>query len=341
MKRKLSALLLILTFVSSGAPFVFADAKDDKISQLEKDLATVTADRDNVLKQAKNFLLEKEEAVKKLEESKNVGAQSGVENEAAKKEMEILKSEIEKMKTARAQDAENYKKEKEALESRATEFEAKMNTLAQTMKDNTPEKIQQLNADRNRLEEENKSMSKKMMENQKLISELKEKAAPFELDREEISRLRAENKEMQKRMKYVGELEKRQQQLIKENAENREKLEVLKAKFKDAVPGLAKAGRISQKMMRENADMHYNLGTIFLNNKQYREAIKEYEQVLELRPNDPETHYNLGVLYDDYQRDRDKALYHYQKYLAVNPKAPDAKKVESYILSLELEQKVR
>ena len=50
-------------------------------------------------------------------------------------------------------------------------------------------------------------------------------------------------------------------------------------------------------------------------------AIKEYERVLELRPNDPETHYNLGVLYDDYIKDREKALYHYQKYLAINPTA--------------------
>ncbi len=62
---------------------------------------------------------------------------------------------------------------------------------------------------------------------------------------------------------------------------------------------------------------------------------------MELRANDPDTHYNLGVLYDDYMKDREKALYHYQKYLAINPKAADAKKVETYILSLELEQKVR
>ena len=50
---------------------------------------------------------------------------------------------------------------------------------------------------------------------------------------------------------------------------------------------------------------------------------------------------NLGVLYDDYIKDRAKALYHYQQYMAINPKAPDAKKVESYILNLELEQKIR
>jgi tetratricopeptide (TPR) repeat protein len=156
-----------------------------------------------------------------------------------------------------------------------------------------------------------------------------------------MHRLQMENKELEKRIRYTAKLEERQQQLLKENAEYREKVELMKAKFKEAAPGLAKSGRISQKMMRENADMHYNLGTIFLHNKQYREAIKEYEQVLELRPSDPETHYNLGILYDDYLKDRQKALYHYQKYLAINPKAPDAKKVETYVLSLELEQKVR
>lgn len=338
---RLAFRFFILSLFLIPAPFAFADAKDDKIAQLEKDLATVTADRDNVLKQAKSFLQEKDDAVKKLEEAKKTGAQTSVDVDASKKEMEILRGQLEAEKNARTADAGLRERDRQAYEAKIADLEAKSNSLAQSLKENTPEHIQELNADRNRLEEENKKLALKLLDNEKTMQDLKRKMAPFELDREEVNRLRAENKEYQKRMKYVGELEKRQQQLIKENAENREKLEVLKAKFKEAVPGLAKSSRISQKMMRENADMHYNLGTIFLQNKQYKEAIREYEQVLELRPNDPDTHYNLGVLYDDYQRDREKALYHYQKYLAMNPKAPDAKKVETYILSLELEQKVR
>lgn len=308
---------------------------------LKKQLETVTSDRDNVLKQAKNFLREKEEALGKLEAMKQSGDQVGVDADAAKKENAILKTDIEKIKNNQAREVASLKKENETLLAKVGELQAKADSIAQTQREFPPEKIQELVADRNRLGEENKQLANRLIENEKAMQEIKHQMKPFELDREELNRLRAENKEIQKRMRYVGELENRQKQLVQENAENREKVEVLKAKFKESVPGLAKAGRISQKMMRENADMHYNLGTIFLQNKQYKEAIREYEQVLELRPSDPETHYNLGVLYDDYVRDREKALYHYQKYLSVNPKAPDAKKVETYVLNLELEQKVR
>lgn len=308
---------------------------------LKKQLETITADRDNVLKQAKNFLKEKEEAVQQLAVIKQSGDQVSVSADAAKKENDILKTDLAKIRESKDKEIAVYKKEKISLEAKVADLETRANSIAQTMKEFPPEKIQELVADRNRLQEENKQMANRLIENDKTLQEVQRQMKPFELDREELNRLRAENKEIQKRMKYVGELENRQKQLIQENAENREKVEIMKAKFKESVPGLAKAGRISQKMMRENADMHYNLGTIFLQNKQYREAIREYEQVLELRPNDPETHYNLGVLYDDYVRDREKALYHYQKYLSVNPKAPDAKKIETYILNLELEQKVR
>ena len=312
-----------------------------KIQDLEKKLENVTSDRDNILRQAKNFLTEKQEAVKNLQVVKDSGAKNNMEIDSAKKEGELLKSKLLQMEIAKKNESEGFLKEKKLMQTTISDMEAKINSLANTMSEYSPEKIQILVADRNRLEQENTQMANRLIEAEKNMAEIKRKMVPFELDREELNRLRSDNKEILKRMKYVGELEGRQKQLIQENAENREKVEVLKAKFKESVPGLAKAGRISQKMMRENADMHYNLGTIFLQNRQYREAIKEFEGVLELRPNDPETHYNLGVLYDDYQKDREKALYHYQKYLTINPKAPDAKKIESYILSLELEQKVR
>ncbi len=155
-------------------------------------------------------------------------------------------------------------------EKAIAELEAKNISLSRTFEEYSPEKIQQLVADRNRLEEENKRMAARVLEVEKRMDEMKNQMKPFQLDREEMYKLRSENKEMQKKISYVQDLEQRQQQLLKENAEYREKVEVLKAKFKEAVPGLAKSGRISQKMMRENADMHYNLGTIFLNNKQFK-----------------------------------------------------------------------
>lgn len=310
-------------------------------SKLRTENNDIKVDRDNILKQAKNFLAEKDAIVGKLREATGAGTQNAEMLESLKKEVDMLKSDVAKGKNDLLKERDLHQEELQAREKAIADLEAKNNSLARTMEAYTPVKIQQLEEDRNRLDQENRKMVARVLENEKKLAEMKRELTPFQLDREEMFKLRSENKELQKRIQYVSELEDRQKQLLRENAENREKLEVMKAKFKDAVPGLAKSGRISQKMMRENADMHYNLGTVFLHNKQYKEAIKEYERVLELRPSDSETHYNLGVLYDDYLRDREKALYHYQKYLAINPKSADAKKVETYILSLELEQKVR
>ncbi len=310
-------------------------------ADLKSKLENVTSDRDNILRQAKVFLADKDAATKKMEELKGSTSQSGVELESLKKENELIKSETTRLKGEMTKDRESFQKEKQVIEQKVGDLEARSNSLAKTMEAFPPEKIEQILANSNRLQEENKTMAERVLSYEKQMEEMRREMKPFELDREELYKLRQENKELQNKFSNSKEVEERDQQLLKENTEYREKVEVLKAQFKDTVPSLAKVSRISQKMMRENADMHYNLGTIFLHNKQYKEAVKEYESVLELRPNDPETHYNLGVLYDDYLKEREKALYHYQKYLSIDPKAPDAKKVESYILSLELEQKVR
>lgn len=349
MKKVFLFLILSLFSLNASAFALFEDPAIKKENEslksenagLYKELETVKTDRDNVLKQAKTFMAEKEELAVKIQTFESSGAKSTAELDSLKNEIEILKTQIAESKNEREKDKELLRQEMDAREKTIAELNAKNDSLAHMMNEYPPAKIQELLEDRNRLGEENKKMASRVVDMEKRVEETKREIKPLELDREELYRLRSQNKELHKRISYVSDLEKRQQQLLKENAENREKIEVMKAKFKDAVPGLAKSGRISQKMMRENADMHYNLGTIFLNNKQYKEAITEYERVLELRPSDPDTHYNLGVLYDDYLKDREKALHHYQKYLAINPRSPDAKKIETYILSLELEQKVR
>lgn len=339
--------LLFLFLLTSAAGYVFsADeaapvAAGTDIQKLQAQIKDIDLDRNNLLKQTQAIQKEKEALLKQIADMKKSSSGAVTEMESLKKEQEILKTEMAKLQAEREKEKQEVFAEKQAFERKIADEQERANSLIRTMEEYTPEKIQGLIEDRNRLEEENKRMAQQVFEAEKRMEEARKQMTPLELDREQLHKVQEENKELRKRIEYVQKLEKKQEELLKENAEYRERVEVLKAKFKDAAPGLAKASRISQKMMRENADMHYNLGTVFLQNKKHKEAIKEYERVLELRPNDPETHYNLGILYDDYLKDREKALYHYQKYLSVNPKAPDAKKVESYILSLELEQKVR
>ncbi len=348
MKR---SLLFFLILLQGFLPLLYADGVSDpavqlkelqqKNDQLQGELENLKLDRNNILKQAQSFQKEKEDILSKMEAAKNNSASAATELESLKKESALLNAELEKLRQARAKDRELYTEEKGTVERKLKEETDKNLSLAKTLEEYTPEKISQVVEDRNRLQEENKQLAQKVLDGNRKIEETQRNMTPLELDREELHKMVAQNKELRDRTKYIQKVEDRLEQLIKENKEYREQLEVMKAKFKDSVPGLAKSGRIAQKMMRENAQMHYNLGTIFMQNKRYKESITEYEKALELMPNDPDTHYNLGVLYDDFMKDRNKALYHYQKYITVNPKAPDAKKVENYILSLELEEKVR
>lgn len=71
----------------------------------------------------------------------------------------------------------------------------------------------------------------------------------------------------------------------------------------------------------------------------FREAEKAYLEGLAVAPEDDRLHFNLGVLYDLYLLDPDKALTHYQAYQSRQPE-PDAK-VAGWIAVLEREHRKR
>jgi tetratricopeptide (TPR) repeat protein len=80
---------------------------------------------------------------------------------------------------------------------------------------------------------------------------------------------------------------------------------------------------------------HYNLGVLYTQNKDYKRAIKEFEKVLEYKPDDADSHYNLGVIYGEYMSDRKKGLEYFEKYLNLAPSDADSEQVRKYILTWE------
>ncbi len=69
---------------------------------------------------------------------------------------------------------------------------------------------------------------------------------------------------------------------------------------------------------------------------QYRDAERIYLAGLQRDPKNAQLHYNLGVLYDDYLQDPREAAAHYRRYLALNPAAPDAAIVRSWLVELDV-----
>lgn len=95
----------------------------------------------------------------------------------------------------------------------------------------------------------------------------------------------------------------------------------------------ADLARHNRKLVKETADMHYNLGVANIKSKEYGRAIKEFEKVLELKPQDAYANYNLGYIYAEQVVDREKAIKYFQSYLAYASDARDANWVRKYILT--------
>ncbi len=69
----------------------------------------------------------------------------------------------------------------------------------------------------------------------------------------------------------------------------------------------------------DDIEVYEEPAVFYFRQKEYRKAADKYEQILVLEPSYPEAHKWLGVIYSDYLPDREKAIFHIQKYLASNP----------------------
>lgn len=87
--------------------------------------------------------------------------------------------------------------------------------------------------------------------------------------------------------------------------------------------------------LRRRRDMHYNLGVLAADRDRLDEAEREYLAALAIDPADAETHYNLGVLYENRFKDSRRALRHYRSYLAQRPESARAAAVKSWIMTIE------
>lgn len=93
--------------------------------------------------------------------------------------------------------------------------------------------------------------------------------------------------------------------------------------------------RLQTAFDREKRNMRYNMGVIQTERGQFEGAARSYSQALELDPRDADSHYNLGVLYDDFLKQHNKALHHYREFLRIKPDSADAEQVRSWIMNIE------
>ena len=74
----------------------------------------------------------------------------------------------------------------------------------------------------------------------------------------------------------------------------------------------------------EEKEPHFVLGQSRVNAMDYPGAIEAFEQSLEANPQSAAAHFELGWLYEEKASDPAAAIYHYERYLKLNPNAGNA-----------------
>ncbi len=67
----------------------------------------------------------------------------------------------------------------------------------------------------------------------------------------------------------------------------------------------------------------------------YAGAIESFEKALEVNPRSGAAHFELGWLFKDKDPNPAAAIYHYEQYLKLRPKADNAETIRQHIFGLK------
>lgn len=81
----------------------------------------------------------------------------------------------------------------------------------------------------------------------------------------------------------------------------------------------------------DEKEPHFVLGMSKVNAMDYQGAIEAFEESLEVNPQSAVAHFELGLLYEEKVPDPAAAIYHYERYLKLNPDASNADVIKQHI----------
>jgi len=175
----------------------------------------------------------------------------------------------------------------------------------------------------------------------RLVAELKEEKRKLSEERKQIKAI--ENASAEK----VIAIKKENDQLLKvldhailesERDEYKKLLDEAQSASERAVQELAQVKTENQRLRYDVGNQYYTIGNIFFEKRQYDEAIKRYKKAVEIDKSDSWSHHNLGIIYDYYLQDHERALYHYGQYLKLKPIKEVTDEIRERVLQLELQK---
>ncbi len=289
-------------------------------SDLKKKYEDLEVDRNNVLAQTKNLLQEKtkwEETAGQLENLKKTNHVFMLQKDKLLSDNRRLKSEIGEI----LGNFDGLKASYQELLSKqeaAEKENADLRRLLTQQVQSAPE-FQVLDREAKRLRDENLRLGETI----NLLEERIKKA----LDRIKKSQEREVSlvRQVREQKATLNQLQSMNGSLVKGNQD----LNILVNQAPDRVKDIAAQ---NQALLKETAEMHYNMGVFFTENKQFERAEKEYLRALDFDPNNQKVHYNLGYLYSEDLDKQDKATFHLEKYLQIDPNSKESEAVRSYII---------
>lgn len=206
-----------------------------------------------------------------------------------------------------------------------------------------------LSVTNNNLRQENERLIKLAAEAADLrpvVESLKNKIAFFEKEAEAmqkkiksaaalLAQVTLENRELKVRLEGNA--------IEQENRQFRSQLASLKEQAEKAVREISRLSSDREAFVRETSTLHYNLGVMLFQDKEYQKAADEFKRSVELDPLNAAAYYNLGVLYDEYLASDADAIAYYRHYLEVVPRqaTPLGKSEKSRILDRILQAQLR
>ncbi len=295
------------------------EALEENIADLEQKLKEATenyngmnADRDNMLAQLKRLLQEKTETT----EIKSRVDQINSEKEKLSQENEVLKQENQSF-AANAEKLKSHLKavvvEKGQISSQLAETRDDQSVVVQKATKKNEVEMTSLKEKVNHLTAENKKLAKELDKTRVDSKGLEQEKSKFQQHAEVLQ-------------SQLDDLEGTYESLKKENRSFAEQTREFPRQFADLA-------RQNKRLIEQTADMHYNSGVFYAKHTEFKRAIKEFEKVLDLKPTDPPTLYNLGYIYAEHLIDRPKAMEYFKNYLTYAPDAHDADWVRKYLLT--------
>lgn len=280
--------------------------------ELSQNHTSLQMDRDNVLIQTKRLIVDSN----RMTDLEKTHEGLSKDFKALSKRKDQLLWDVEKLKEKHAQTNEQLEIARDTiakLDARTKELDV----LTKSQQQKLDEKVEKAPEYRQLKNEFDRLKS----ESQDLDQEKKRLLKAIEAQKAELEEMKIYRQKYEEATVQIDALNEKNKQLAKD--------------LKNAPKKFTHMANENQTLIQETADMHYNLGVFYAEQKRYDRAREEFKKAVDLKPEHSKAHYNLGYLYSQYYEDHEHAISHFRKYLGITPNDESADSVRNYLITQE------